>query len=125
MSSKFYLASGAIIAGLAVMAGAFGAHALKGQIPDPVLVTFELAVRYQMYHALALCFAGWAMDRWTGKGAGRAAFCFLIGIVIFSGSLYLLVITGYRWLGAVTPFGGLAFILGWMLLAGHLYNQEE
>jgi len=74
-------------------------------------------VRYQMYHALALLLVGWAATRWSGAWAGAAGWLFLAGIVVFSGSLYVMTLTGARWLGAITPLGGLAFILGWLCLA--------
>jgi len=94
----------------AVAAGAFGAHGLKGVFTPDRLETFEVAVRYQMFHALAILLAG-LLD------ARTAAWCFLAGTAIFSGSLYLLVLTEHRWLGAVTPVGGLLLLAGWLLLA--------
>jgi uncharacterized membrane protein YgdD (TMEM256/DUF423 family) len=101
---------GGLIGFCAVAAGAFGAHGLKAVITPSRLETFEVAVRYQMYHALALLVAG-LLD------ARAAAWCFLVGTVIFSGSLYLLVLTEQRWLGAVTPVGGIVLLAGWALLA--------
>jgi uncharacterized membrane protein YgdD (TMEM256/DUF423 family) len=95
---------------LGVAAGAFGAHALKKVAGAAHLETFEVAVRYQMIHAIAVVLAG-IVD------VPAAGWCFVAGIVLFSGSLYLLVLTGSRWLGAVTPVGGLLFIAGWALLA--------
>ncbi len=95
-----------------VAAGAFGAHGLKSVVAAARLETFEVAVRYQMYHALALVLAGLL-------GAERAAWCFLAGTVVFSGSLYLLALSEQRWLGAVTPAGGLLLLTGWLLLALH------
>src|SRR5258705_10016084 len=91
---------GAVLGFIAVGAGAFGAHGLKGVLTPERLETFEVAVRYQMYHALAILLAGLL-------GVPQAAWCFFAGVLIFSGSLYLLVATGERWLGAVTPIGGL------------------
>jgi uncharacterized membrane protein YgdD (TMEM256/DUF423 family) len=101
---------GGLIGFCGVAAGAFGAHSLKAIVTPHRLETFEVAVRYQMYHALALLLAG-LLD------ARGAAWCFLAGTVIFSGSLYLLVLTEHRWLGAVTPVGGLVLLAGWVLLA--------
>jgi uncharacterized membrane protein YgdD (TMEM256/DUF423 family) len=101
---------GGLIGLCGVAAGAFGAHGLKAVVTPNRLETFEVAVRYQMYHALALLLAG-LLD------ARAAAWCFLAGTVIFSGSLYLLVLTEQRWLGAVTPVGGLVLLAGWVLLA--------
>lgn len=107
---------GAVLGMLGVAAGAFGAHALRERLSDRSLDIFETAARYQMYHALAVLAAGWALERW-GAPAGAAGWSFVIGIVVFSGSLYLLALTGIRWLGAITPIGGVAFIVGWALLA--------
>ncbi|PSR02740.1 MAG: DUF423 domain-containing protein [Bacteroidetes bacterium QS_8_68_28] len=115
---RFFLLFGTGAAGLAVAAGAFGAHALEGRVTAGRLEVFETAVRYQMYHALALLFVGWAGRTLDSSvllaGAGG---CFAAGIVIFSGSLYLLVLTDTGWLGAVAPIGGVAFLAGWGLLA--------
>ncbi len=104
--------AGGLIGFVGVAAGAFGAHALKSVVTAARLETFEVAVRYQMYHALAVVLAGWL-------GAPRAAWCFVAGTAVFSGSLYLLVLTEQRWLGAVTPIGGLLLLGGWLLLALH------
>ena len=112
-----WFATGAFAAGLGVVLGAFGAHALKARLSPEMLVIFETEVRYHMYHALALLTAGWAATRWTSSAVGVAGWAFLAGIVIFSGSLYILASTGVRTWGAVTPFGGLAFIVGWLALA--------
>lgn len=116
MNRSFFVA-GAVLAGLAVAAGAFGAHALAGRLTPERLQTFETAARYQMYHALALLVAAWAAGAWASPAATWAGYSFLAGIVLFSGSLYLLVLTGTSWLGAVTPLGGVAFLTGWGLLA--------
>lgn len=114
---RTFVVLGAVSALLAVAAGAFGAHGLRGRLTPDMLAVFETAARYQMYHALGLVAAAWAVTRWPGSAAGAAGWCFVGGTVIFSGSLYLLSLTGLRWLGAVTPLGGLAFMLGWLLLA--------
>jgi uncharacterized membrane protein YgdD (TMEM256/DUF423 family) len=114
---RTFFALGCFLAGLAVIAGAFGAHALRDQLSPERLVTFELAVRYQMYHAFALLACAWAATRWPGTFVGAAAALFLAGTLIFSGSLYALALTGARWLGAITPLGGLAFLAGWLCLA--------
>ena len=108
-----FLRAGALFAALGVMAGAFGAHALEAVLSPDRLETFEVAVRYQMYHALALFGIGL-----TGKGNQYKASCyaFIAGILVFSGSLYTLVLTDTSWLGAITPIGGVAFIAGWVLL---------
>jgi len=106
-----------VLAGLAVAAGAFGAHGLRERLAPDMLAVFETGARYQMYHALALLGVAWAAGRWPGGLTTAAGWCFLAGIALFSGSLYVLSISGVRWLGAITPIGGLAFLVGWMLLA--------
>ena len=108
---------GALFAGLGVVLGAFGAHALKDRLTPELLAIFETGVRYQMYHALGLLAVAWAQQRWPTSQASTAGWCFTLGILIFSGSLYALALSGVRWLGAVTPLGGVAFIVGWALLA--------
>ena len=106
---------GALFAGLAVAAGAFGAHALRNRLEPRDLEIFETAARYQMYHGLALLITAWLLDRGITQ-AGLAAWGFTIGTLVFSGSLYLMVFTGMRWLGAVTPIGGVAMLAGWAML---------
>jgi len=114
---RVFAALGAISALVAVAAGAFGAHALRDRLAPDMLSVFEVGARYHMYHALALLAAAWAVGRWPGGPAVTAGWLFVAGTLVFSGSLYLLALTGQRWLGAVTPLGGLAFILGWAALA--------
>jgi uncharacterized membrane protein YgdD (TMEM256/DUF423 family) len=114
---RLFFAIGSISALIGVAAGAFGAHGLKSRLSAEMLVIFETGVRYQMYHALATLAAAWAVSRWPGSTAAVAGWCFLIGTLVFSGSLYLLSLTGARWLGAITPLGGVAFLLGWLFLA--------
>ena len=108
---------GAASAFLAVAAGAFGAHALRTRLAPDLLAAFETAARYQMYHALALLFAAWAATRWPLGPVRAAGWLFVVGTVVFSGSLYLLALTGVRGFGAVTPLGGLALLAGWLALA--------
>jgi len=108
---------GAISGLLAVAAGAFGAHALRARLGPDLLATFETGARYQMYHALALLAAAWLSTRSPAPQAVWAGWLFVVGTVVFSGSLYALALTGHRWLGAVTPIGGLAFLAGWACLA--------
>jgi uncharacterized membrane protein YgdD (TMEM256/DUF423 family) len=108
---------GAVFGFLAVALGAFGAHALKARLTPEDLEIFETGVRYQMYHALALFAVAWAATRWPEGNTSLAGWAFVVGILIFSGSLYLLVGTGARWLGAITPLGGVALLVGWATLA--------
>lgn len=114
---RLFAGLGALFALLAVALGAFGAHALETRVPARDLDIFETGVRYQMYHALALFAVAWVQSRWPGGGTVVAGWLFVVGIVVFSGSLYALVLSGVRWLGAVTPFGGVAFLAGWGALA--------
>jgi uncharacterized membrane protein YgdD (TMEM256/DUF423 family) len=102
---------------LAVAAGAFGAHGLQGKLDDHALSLFETAARYHMYHALALAIAALAARGAAQPAAVAAAIFFLVGILLFSGSLYVLALTGVRGLAIITPFGGLAFLVGWAALA--------
>ncbi len=112
-----WFAIGALLAAAAVALGAFGAHGLKSRVTPELLAVFETGVRYHVYHALALLAVAWAATRWPGPWTTAAGWLFVAGIVIFSGSLYLLVLTDARWLGAITPIGGLVFIAGWVALA--------
>jgi len=114
---RTFFGLGAVLAFLGVALGAFGAHALRGSLGAADLATFETGVRYQVYHALALLATSWAVARWPGGTAHAAGWLFVAGIVLFSGSLYVLVLGGQRWMGAVTPFGGLCFLAAWALLA--------
>lgn len=112
-----FFALGALFAMVAVAAGAFGAHGLRARLAPEMLGVFEIGVRYQMYHALALFVVAWAFTRWPGALLTASGVLFLLGTFLFSGSLYLLALSGVRWLGAVTPLGGLAFLAGWACLA--------
>jgi uncharacterized membrane protein YgdD (TMEM256/DUF423 family) len=118
-------AAGSILAALGVGLGAFGAHSLKTVLSPELLAVFETGVRYQMYHALGLLALAWAIGRWPERRLVQAAWLLLAGTVVFSGSLYLLVLTGARWLGAITPFGGVALIAGWSLVAWQLLVPER
>ena len=114
--TRVFLTLGALSGLLAVAAGAFGAHALRARLSPGDLATFETAARYQMYHALALLAVAWVAQQWPGTMPRTAGWLFVAGTVIFSGSLYTLVLSGQRWLGAVTPIGGVAFLAGWACL---------
>ena len=117
MEKTFFLLA-SLFGGLAVALGAFGSHGLSGRLSADLLNTYEIAVRYQFYHALALFGVVVALGRWPQAGlATWAGWLFVAGVLIFSGSLYLLVLTGARWLGAITPIGGVAMIAGWVCLA--------
>jgi uncharacterized membrane protein YgdD (TMEM256/DUF423 family) len=114
---KTLLLVGSVAAFLAVALGAFGAHGLRTRLSPEMLAVFETGVRYQMFHALAILIVGLVLGRFDGWMFRAAAWAFTAGIVLFSGSLYLLALTGVTILGAITPLGGLAFLIGWGLLA--------
>jgi uncharacterized membrane protein YgdD (TMEM256/DUF423 family) len=114
---RVFFTLGGICGLLGVALGAFGAHALKARVDADLLMTFEVGVRYQMYHAFALLVVGWAQTRWPGAVLTASGWLFVIGTVLFSGSLYALTFSGLRWLGAITPLGGLALIAGWVCLS--------
>ena len=114
---RLFFGLGALSAMLGVGAGAFGAHALRARLTAEHLAVFETAARYQMYHALALLAVAWAVTRWPGALPVWAGWLFVAGTVLFSGSLYILALSGIRWWGAVTPLGGVAFLAGWVCLA--------
>jgi uncharacterized membrane protein YgdD (TMEM256/DUF423 family) len=114
---KSFVILGALLGGLSVAAGAFGAHALRSQLEPRMLEVFETAARYQMYHALALVAAAWLYQQTEAPAAQFAGWSFLVGILLFSGSLYAVALTGARGLGAITPLGGVAFLVGWASLA--------
>ena len=117
-------AAGSVLAGLGVVFGAFGAHALKASLSPEMLSTFETGVRYQMYHALGLLALAWAVSCWPERRLSAAAWMLLAGTAVFSGSLYLLVLTGARWFGAITPFGGALLIAGWVFVAWRLVGSK-
>lgn len=114
---RLFFGLGAASAFIAVALGAFAAHGLKTRLGADLLAAFETGVRYQMFHALGLLAVAWACTRWPGALVTASGWLFVAGTVLFSGSLYALALTGVRGLGIVTPFGGLAFLAGWLCLA--------
>jgi uncharacterized membrane protein YgdD (TMEM256/DUF423 family) len=114
---RTFLLLGSLFGFMGVALGAFGAHALKARLNVDLLSVFETGVRYQMYHALALFAVAWAYTRRPGPTITIAGWLFVAGIVIFSGSLYMLALTGTRSWGVFTPLGGIAFLAGWLCLA--------
>ena len=118
---RILLIIGSLFAALSVLLGAFGAHGLKNRLSMEDLAIFETAVRYQMYHALGILLMGVASFYLTEKLVSIPAYFLILGIIIFSGSLFLLVFTNLRWVGAITPIGGLCLIIGWLLLAYNIY----
>ena len=117
-----FLRAGALFAALGVIAGAFGSHLLEDVLTPERLATFEIAVRYQMYHALALVGIGFSRAPMRYRISG---YSFIVGILIFSGSLFILTLTDTPWLGAVTPLGGVAFITGWGFLLVTTFKGES
>ena len=115
--NRLFVGLGATLAGLSVAAGAFGAHGLRDLLSADMLANFETAARYQMYQALALILAGMLAERLPARAVNWAGWLFIAGIILFSGSLYVMSFTGMRMLGAITPLGGVAFIAGWAVLA--------
>ncbi len=115
---KFFFIAGSALMFLGVAAGAFGAHGLAAyfQHHPNLESTYDTAVRYHLIHALALFISAGAVARWGGSLANWSGYLFVLGIILFSGSLYLLVALRLRWLGAVTPLGGVAFLAGWLCL---------
>jgi uncharacterized membrane protein YgdD (TMEM256/DUF423 family) len=114
---RLFFVLGSLSAGLAVALGAFGAHALKSRLAPEMLAVYEIGVRYQLVHALALLAVAWAATRWPGAAVNASGWLFVAGTLLFSGSLYALSLTGVRGLGAVTPLGGAAWLAGWACLA--------
>lgn len=121
-NDRLFFMLGSIAGLLAVALGAFGAHALRGVFQGDMEATYQTAVRYHLIHALALLATAWAVTQWQSSLIPIAGYAFLVGLVLFSGSLYALSLTGFRFLGAITPFGGVAFIAGWALLAIGAYQ---
>lgn len=113
---KVFLILGAINAALSVILGAFGAHGLEGKLSDRMMETFQTGVQYHFYHALGLILVALVADKMSNSFVAYSGWAIFIGIILFSGSLYVLSLTGITKLGIITPFGGLAFIIGWVLL---------
>ena len=114
---RVFFILGSIFGFLGVALGALGAHALEHRLTPERLETYELAARYQLYHALALLATAWDASRWPGSTAALGGWFLVVGILLFSGSLYVLSLGGPRWTAFITPFGGVSFLIGWTLLA--------
>jgi uncharacterized membrane protein YgdD (TMEM256/DUF423 family) len=123
MTAKQILIIALLLGALSVALGAFAAHGLKKLVDAYYLEIFEKAVRYQFYHVFALAITGLIAERYLATNFSLVAYLFLAGMFFFSGSLYLMTFTQQKWLGAITPIGGLAFIGGWLLLAFKLYKS--
>jgi uncharacterized membrane protein YgdD (TMEM256/DUF423 family) len=120
---RTFLFLGSLFAFLGVSLGAFAAHALEARLEPRALEVFETGARYQMIHALALLLTGLILARWPGGLGVVAGWAFVLGILIFSGSLYILALSGVRAWGAVTPLGGVAFLVGWILMGAHILRS--
>ncbi len=122
---KTLLVAGALLGGLGVTIGAFGAHALRATLTQSGRTeTFETAVKYQFYHAIALLLIGMLYVAFPNRSILYAGYSMLAGVLVFSGSLYVLCLTGIRWLGAITPIGGVFMIIGWGLLLYGIVRKE-
>lgn len=127
---KNFLLLACLLAGIAVMLGAFGAHGLKARITADQLAVFETGVKYQFYHALALLAVGLLLPKYNHQLVAYAGYSFALGVLLFSGSLYLLStrdvvgLSSWRWLGPITPIGGLCYIAGWAMLAWGIYSSK-
>jgi uncharacterized membrane protein YgdD (TMEM256/DUF423 family) len=117
MNNRNILLSGAIFMALAVLLGAFGAHALKNSLPAEMLAVYKTGVEYQFYHALGLLLIGLTGFHLDSKWLRRSGLLLAVGILLFSGSLYVLALTGIKVIGAITPIGGVSFVAGWFYLA--------
>lgn len=122
MSDRLFFGLGSASGFVAVALGAFAAHALKSRLAPDLLAVFEVGVRYQMYHALTLLAVAWASTQWPSPVLTAGGWLFVAGSVIFSGSLYALALSGERWLGAITPIGGVALLAGWACLAWRAFR---
>jgi uncharacterized membrane protein YgdD (TMEM256/DUF423 family) len=122
--AKLFVIIGAVGGFLSVALGAFGAHGLNDKITKHFMEIYQTAVQYQMYHSLALLLVGILAIQWQDSASLRwSGYLMIAGIVLFSGSLYVLSLTGIRWLGAITPLGGIAFLVAWFLLAVAAYQS--
>ena len=119
-----FMLLGSVMAGLAVAAGAFGAHMLKGILDPAMLAVYDTATRYQLYHATAIVLTGLAARACDDARLAVAGWLFTAGIVLFCGSLYVVALFGIRWIGAITPVGGVALMIGWSLLGWRAWTSS-
>ena len=122
LSSRRLIMIGCIVAGVGVAAGAFGAHMLKTIREPPMLAAYDTATRYQMYHAFGMVLVGMAIRVYDDRRLAMAGWLFATGMVLFCGSLYGIALAGLKWLGPITPVGGLTFIIGWGLLGWRVWR---
>jgi len=122
--TRLFVVLGSLSACVAVALGAFAAHALKEKLPADLFNIWEVGVRYHLYHALGLIAVGWVAAQFPGSPIATAGWLFVAGTILFSGSLYVLSLTGIRWLGAITPIGGVCFLAGWLWLAWSIWRSS-
>jgi uncharacterized membrane protein YgdD (TMEM256/DUF423 family) len=123
--SRRLIAVGCIVAGVGVAAGAFGAHMLKTILEPPMLAAYDTATRYQMYHAFGMVLVGIAMRVYGDRRLAMAGWLFVAGMVLFCGSLYGIALAGLKWLGPITPVGGLMFIIGWGIFGWRVWQAQR
>ncbi len=123
-SSRRLIAVGCLLAGIGVAAGAFGAHMLKTMLEPPMLAAYDTGTRYQMYHAFGMILAGIAARLFGDHRLVTAGWIFTAGMVMFCGSLYGIALAGQKWMGPITPLGGLTFIIGWGLFGWRLWQRK-
>lgn len=123
MARRFFIL-GSVFGLLGVAGGAFAAHSLRDHLSAELLNVFETGIRYQMYHAFALLAAGWGLEKYRSRHFERAGWAFVAGVALFSGSLYIMAVTGIRWVGIITPFGGVAFLAGWGFMATGFWKLQ-
>ena len=123
--TRIFLAIASVLGGISVILGAFASHALKDRLSDRALEIWETGTKYQMYHAIALILIALLITRFPASTPlTLAGYAFVAGVILFSGSLYALSLSGIKWLGAITPLGGVAFIIGWACLAVAAWGIE-
>ncbi|MEK7263211.1 MAG: DUF423 domain-containing protein [Bacteroidota bacterium] len=122
---RLFIIAGSLLSFVAVALGAFAAHLLKPKLPENLFNIFEVGVRYHFYHSLALFAVAWCIVQFPSSSFTIVGWLFISGIVIFSGSLYVMSLTGIQWLGAITPIGGVCFLSGWLLLAWKVYQSAQ
>lgn len=124
-TSKQFLLLGTILMALAVSLGAFGAHGLKKMVNTEMLTIYQTGVQYQFYHALGLCVVAFIAHFYNSKWVKMAGIMMFIGVIIFSFSLYTLVVLDMKWLGAITPIGGVLMVISWVILAGSVFGSDK
>ena len=120
-----WIITGAVMAGIAILLGAFGAHGLKNKITADYLIVFDTGVKYHFYHSLGLMIIGILAFHFPTEPLHIPCIFIVSGIILFSGSLYVLSITGLKWVGAITPLGGLSFIIGWIFTAYYIWRASS